>query len=73
MDNFKSLVGVLMIIMIPIIWSLIDIASDISSIKKTLKNEPIRCKDCKHYKTIHCTCDGCCISPDWFCADGTRR
>lgn len=33
----------------------------------------VRCKDCKHYMTIHCTCDGCCISPDWFCADGERR
>ena len=33
----------------------------------------IRCKDCKHYMTIHCTCDGCCISDDWFCADGERR
>lgn len=34
--------------------------------------EIVRCKDCKHYKTIHCTCDGCCISDDWFCADGER-
>ena len=33
----------------------------------------VRCKDCKHYMTIHCTCDGCCISPDWFCADGKRK
>ena len=33
----------------------------------------VRCKDCKHYMTIHCTCDGCCISDDWFCADGERR
>ena len=33
----------------------------------------VRCKDCKHYMTIHCTCDGCCISDDWFCADGKRR
>ena len=35
--------------------------------------EIIRCKDCKHYMTIHCTCDGCCISDDWFCADGKRK
>ena len=34
---------------------------------------PVRCKDCKHYMTIHCTCDGCCISDDWYCADGERR
>ena len=34
--------------------------------------EIVRCKDCKHYMTIHCTCDGCCISDDWFCADGER-
>ena len=40
-----------------------------------LKEQPeiIRCKDCKHYMTIHCICDGCCISDDWFCADGERR
>lgn len=36
-------------------------------------SEIIRCKDCKHYMTIHCTCDGCCISGDWFCADGKRK
>ena len=35
--------------------------------------EVVRCKDCKHYMTIHCTCDGCCISDNWFCADGERR
>lgn len=33
----------------------------------------VRCKDCKHYMTIYCTCDGCCISPDWYCADGEQR
>lgn len=33
----------------------------------------VRCKDCKHYMTIYCTCDGCCISPDWYCASGERR
>lgn len=36
-------------------------------------SEIVRCKDCKHYKTIYCTCDGCCISDDWFCADGERN
>lgn len=40
---------------------------------ETRDEEIIRCKDCKHYMTIHCTCDGCCISDDWFCADGERR
>lgn len=35
--------------------------------------ELVRCKDCKHYMTIHCTCDGCCISDDWYCADGERK
>lgn len=33
----------------------------------------VRCRDCKHYMTIHCTCDGCCISDDWYCADGERK
>lgn len=33
----------------------------------------VYCEDCKHYMTIHCTCDGCCISDDWYCADGERR
>lgn len=33
----------------------------------------VQCKDCKYYMTIHCPCDGCCISPDWYCADGERR
>ena len=37
------------------------------------KVDVVRCKDCKHYMTIHCTCDGCCISDDWFCADGKKR
>ena len=35
--------------------------------------ELVRCKDCKHYMTMHCTCGGCYISDDWFCADGERR
>lgn len=33
----------------------------------------VRCKDCKHYMTIYCTCDGCCISDNCFCADGERK
>lgn len=33
----------------------------------------VQCKDCKYYMTIYCPCDGCCISPDWYCADGKRR
>lgn len=35
--------------------------------------EVVRCKDCKHYMTMHCNCGGCFISDDWFCADGERR
>lgn len=35
--------------------------------------EVVRCKDCKYYMTLHCTCDGCYISDDWYCADGERR
>lgn len=35
--------------------------------------ELVRCKDCKNYMTIHCTCDGCCISDEWYCADGERK
>ena len=40
-----------------------------------LKKQPeiVRCKDCRDYLTIYCTCDGCCISDDWYCADGERR
>lgn len=41
--------------------------------KADAMEEIVRCKDCKHYMTIHCTCDGCCISDDWYCADGERR
>ena len=33
----------------------------------------VRCKDCKYYMTIHCTCDGCCISDEWYCAGGERK
>jgi len=32
----------------------------------------VRCKDCKHYMTMHCNCGGCFISDDWYCADGER-
>ena len=49
-------------------------------LEKDIRNAPtvdavevVRCKDCKHYMTIHCTCDGCCISDDWYCADGERK
>ncbi len=35
--------------------------------------EVVRCKDCKKYMTIHCTCDGCCINDEWYCADGERK
>lgn len=35
--------------------------------------EVVQCKDCKKYMTIHCTCDGCCISDEWYCADGERK
>lgn len=35
--------------------------------------EVVRCKDCKKYMTIHCTCDDCCISDEWYCADGERK
>ena len=34
--------------------------------------EILRCKDCKNYMTIHCVCDVCCISPDWFYASGVK-
>jgi hypothetical protein len=48
-----------------------------AAVNAVLDNAPgfelVRCKDCKHYMTIHCTCDGCCISDDWYCADGERR
>lgn len=48
---------------------------DAEKILELLKEQEavVRCRDCKHYMTIHCTCDGCCISDDWYCADGERR
>ena len=45
----------------------------IDKVKAVVAVEVVRCKDCKHYMTIHCTCDGCCISDDWYCADGERK
>lgn len=47
-----------------------------NTIKSMIDKQPdalVRCKNCKHYMTIHCTCDGCCISDDWYCADGERK
>ena len=35
--------------------------------------ELVRCKNCKHYMTINCSCNGYCDSDDWFCPDGERR
>lgn len=46
---------------------------EIDKIKPVDAVEVVRCKDCKHYMTIHCICDGCCISDNWYCADGERR
>ena len=55
--------------------ALVDQCDRVRRLRKELAEQPqiVRCKDCKHYMTIHCTCDGCCISPDWFCADGERK
>lgn len=33
----------------------------------------VRCKDCKHYKTIECSCSCTCVSESWYCADGERK
>lgn len=56
---------------------IIDMLSHLDSYKYEVDEAPtvdvVRCKDCKYYMTIHCHCDGCCISPDWYCADGKRR
>lgn len=47
---------------------------DLQMLMPTVDAVPIvRCKDCKRYMTIYCTCDGCCISPDWYCADGEKK
>ena len=35
--------------------------------------EVVRCKDCKHYKTITCSCGCNVVSDNWYCADGERR
>lgn len=53
-------------------WDLEDAVYN-SRTNKKHDDDIVRCKDCKHYMTIHCTCDGWCISDDWFCADGERR
>ena len=52
---------------------LVDHADTMRAMLKERNEKIVRCKDCKHYMTIHCTCDGCCISDDWFCADGERK
>ena len=33
----------------------------------------VRCKDCKKYKTIECSCGCFCVSEEWYCADGERK
>ena len=51
-------------------------AVTVSEIEGMLYREGVQvvlCKECKYYMTIHCTCDGCCISDDWYCADGERK
>ena len=50
------------------IWS-----GDVEAIIKDAQPALVRCKDCMYYMTIYCPCDGCCISQDWYCADGKRR
>lgn len=35
--------------------------------------EVVRCKDCKKYKTINCSCGCTCVSDNWYCADGERK
>lgn len=35
--------------------------------------EVVRCKDCKHYKSITCSCSCQCVSDNWYCADGERK
>ena len=59
---------------------IIDMLSHLDSCEYEVDEAPtvdaasvVRCKDCKYYMTIYCPCDGCCISPDWYCADGKRR
>ena len=58
----------------------VEAAEVVKTLIKGLKTIPavdavevVRCKDYKHYMTIHCTCDGCCISDYWYCADGERK
>ena len=60
-------------------WRLFHSDSEVQNIAKAvlalLKEQEavVRCKDCKHYMTMHCNCGGCFISDDWYCADGERR
>lgn len=74
------LICILAGVVIGAVLIIIDMLSHLDSYKYEVDEAPtvdtasvVRCKDCKYYMTIHCTCDGCCISPDWYCADGKRR
>ena len=53
--------------------ALISVADMLKTMPTVDAVEVVRCKDCKFYMTIHCICDGCCISDDWYCAGGERR
>lgn len=35
--------------------------------------EEVKCENCRDYMDIHCTCDGCCIDENWFCADFHKK
>lgn len=35
--------------------------------------EEVKCKNCRDYMDIHCTCNGCCIDEDWFCGDFVKK
>lgn len=63
----KGVVGSTVKDVVEITRKLIDDAPAVDAV------EVVRCGQCKNYMTIHCTCDGCCISPDWYCTDGERR
>ena len=56
-------------------WCVGDVRGIIDHVNEMPSTEPeiIRCRDCKHYMTIHCVCDGCCISDDWYCAGAERK
>jgi hypothetical protein len=54
--------------------------TDLWEVEEWLNNQPtvdavevVRCKDCKHYKTITCSCSCQCVSADWYCGDGERK